>query len=153
MIAVAFAIFGVLLLRLQQMHVSCSFRPIWDQCLSDPFHNLASNTRLHSAMLSTGVAYIRHPMVIICMFYFIFSRVSSLMSTPTTPAGSPQHNDAASWKQKYELLETQYAMYKEPNAKSQRQVVPQMCSMIRTELSLPVSQLDRSPWDEVSIAP
>lgn len=71
-------------------------------------------------------------MVIICMFYFILSCVSSLMSITTTPAGSPQRDDAASWKRKYQLLETQYAMHKEPNAKSQRQVVPQMCSMIHT---------------------
>src|ERR1700683_5181939 len=59
------------------------------------------------------------------MFELILSHVYYFMSTPTTPASSPQCNAAASWKHKYELLEMQLAASNEPQStRSKRQVVP-----------------------------
>jgi hypothetical protein len=153
---VASAIFGLVLLRLQ---AKCTCLVYFDQFgihvpLIPSTISLVAVAffRQFAAMSNTSVAYIRRTMVIVGMFYFILSCVSSLMSTPTTPAGSPQRDAAASWKRKYELLEMQYAMQKEPNSRSQKQVVPHMCSMIPTNLSSLVPQPGRSPWVEVSVA-
>jgi hypothetical protein len=132
----------------------CSFRLIWVQCLSSPFHHLQFTLCLFLETSLASAAHIRWaPRDFLLMFYSILSHVSSLMSAPTTPASSPQRNASASWKRKYELLETQFAAAsKEPNATAKRQGIPSWRSTMLTKSPPLALQLGRYPWVEVSVA-